>query len=86
MSEIVTLGKDLEELKIEIKDMTNETKVMEKNSESDVLSNLKGIQNNMKVCKSQLETILEWDQLSSSCQEALSSEDTEVLFVTIHSM
>lgn len=61
--------------------MTNDTKVMEKNSESDVLANLKGIQNNMKMCKSQLETVLEWDQLCSSCHEALSSEDTEVFIL-----
>ena len=39
----------------------------------------------MKVCKSQLETLLEWDQLCSSCQEALSSEDTEVIsFCVFH--
>lgn len=79
MNDIVNLGKELDNLKKEIKIMTSETKMMEKNSESDVLSNLKGIQNNMKICKSQLETILEWDQLCSSCQEALSSEDTEVV-------
>lgn len=78
MTDIINLGKDLEELKKDIREMTNETKMMEKNSESDVLANLKGIQNNMRLCKNQLETVLEWDQLCASCQEALASEDTEV--------
>lgn len=82
MTQIGTLGKELDGLKKDIKEMTNETKVMEKNSESDLLANLKGIQTNMKICKSQLETILEWDQLCASCQESLSSEDTEVINVS----
>ena len=75
----------MEVLKADIRSLSNETKEKERNSESDILSRLKGIQNNMKVCKSQLETLLEWDQLCSSCQEALSSEDTEVIsFCVFH--
>ena len=46
---------------------------------TEVLSDLKVIQNRMKTCKSQLETLMEWDQLCSSCQDALSNQDTEVL-------
>lgn len=55
---------------------------MEKNAETEVLSDLKGVQTRMKTCQTQLETLLEWDQLCSSCEDAINSEDTEV-FVNI---
>lgn len=69
----------MEVLKNDIREMSNKTKSLERNAETEVLSDLKVIQNRMKTCKSQLETLMEWDQLCSSCQDALSNQDTEVL-------
>lgn len=78
MTEIVGLEGKMETLKNDIKDLSNKAKSMEKNADTEVLSDLKGVQNRMKTCKTQLETLMEWDQLCSSCQDALSSQDTEV--------
>lgn len=68
----------MDTLKSDIKNMLKTTRAMEGSAETEVLSDLKGIQNKMSTCKSQLETLNEWDQLCSSCKEAISSEDTEV--------
>lgn len=79
MAEVVELEGKMDVLKNDIKEMSNKTKSLERNAETEVLSDLKVIQNRMKTCKSQLETLMEWDQLCSSCQDALSNQDTEVL-------
>lgn len=79
MTEVVELEGKMEVLKNDIREMSNKTKSLERNAETEVLSDLKVIQNRMKTCKSQLETLMEWDQLCSSCQDALSNQDTEVL-------
>ena len=68
----------MDTLKSDIKNMLKTTRTMEGSAETEVLSDLKDIQNKMSTCKSQLETLNEWDQLCSSCEEAISSEDTEV--------
>lgn len=68
----------MNELKKEIKEMTFATKNMEKNAQTEILSDLKTIQNKMKICKTQLETLTEWDQQCASCHDALSNQDTEV--------
>ena len=68
----------MDTLKSDIKSMLKATRTMEDSAETEVLSGLKGIQNKMSTCKSQLETLNEWDQLCSSCEEAISSEDMEV--------
>ena len=68
----------MNELKKEIKEMTSATKNMEKNAQTETLSDLKTIQNKMKICKTQLETLTEWDQQCTSCHDALSNQDTEV--------
>ena len=68
----------METLKTDIKELAATTKEMERNSETEVLSDLKGIQNKMKVCKTQLEALVEWDQICSSCEDAVSSENIEV--------
>ena len=78
MTEVVELEGKMEVLKNDIREMSNKTKSLERNAETEVLSDLKVIQNRMKTCKSQLETLMEWDQLCSSCQDALSNQDTEV--------
>lgn len=79
MTEVVELEGKMEVLKNDIREMSNKTKSLERSAETEVLSDLKVIQNRMKTCKSQLETLMEWDQLCSSCQDALSNQDTEVL-------
>ena len=79
MTEVVELEGKMEVLKNDISEMSNKTKSLERSAETEVLSDLKVIQNRMKTCKSQLETLMEWDQLCSSCQDALSNQDTEVL-------
>ena len=78
VEEIVELTDNIETLKTDIRDITATTRTMEKNAETEVLSNLKGVQTRMKTCQTQLETLMEWDQLCSSCEDAVSSEDTEV--------
>lgn len=72
------LSESMETLKTDIKELAATTKEMERNSETEVLSDLKGIQNKMKVCKTQLEALVEWDQICSSCEDAVSSENIEV--------
>ena len=79
MEEVVELTDNIETLKTDIRDITTTTRTMEKNAETEVLSNLKGVQTRMKTCQTQLETLIEWDQLCSSCEDAVSSEDTEVV-------
>ena len=83
MTEVVELEGKMEVLKNDIREMSNKTKSLERNAETEVLSDLKVIQNRMKTCKCQLETLMEWDQLCSSCQDALSNQDTEVHFFRI---
>ena len=78
MEEVIELTENIETLKTDIRDITTTTRTMEKNAETEVLSNLKGVQTRMKTCQTQLETLMEWDQLCSSCEDAVSSEDTEV--------
>ena len=85
MTEVVELEGDMNELKNEIKEMSASTKTMERNAETDILSDLKSIQNKMKTCKTQLETLTEWDELCSSCRDAISNQDTEVaLYSLLH--
>lgn len=78
MTEVTELEGNMNELKKEIKEMTSATKNMEKNAQTEILSDLKTIQNKMKICKTQLETLTEWDQQCASCHDALSNQDTEV--------
>lgn len=79
MTEVVELEGDMNELKNEIREMSASTKTMERNAETEVLSDLKSIQNKMKTCKTQLETLTEWDELCNSCHDAISNQDTEVV-------
>ena len=83
MTEVVELEGDMNELKNEIKEMSASTKTMERNAETDVLSDLKSIQNKMKTCKTQLETLTELDELCSSCRDAISNQDTEVVLCSL---
>ncbi|KAK8818906.1 hypothetical protein WA577_003016 [Blastocystis sp. JDR] len=78
MTEVTELEGNMNELKKEIKEMTSATKNMEKNAQTEILSDLKTIQNKMKICKTQLETLTEWDQQCASCHDALSNQDTEM--------
>lgn len=80
---MVEISGQMDTLKTDIKSMLKTTRTMEGSAETEVLSDLKGIQNKMSTCKSQLETLNEWDQLCSSCEEAISSEDTEVRTVAV---
>ena len=75
---MVEISSQMDTLKSDIKNMLKTTRTMEGSAETEVLSDLKDIQNKMSTCKSQLETLNEWDQLCSSCEESLSSEETEV--------
>ena len=74
MTEVTELEGNMNELKKEIKEMTSATKNMEKNAQTEILSDLKTIQNKMKICKTQLETLTEWDQQCASCHDALSNQ------------
>lgn len=86
MTEVTELEGNLNDLKKEIKDMASSTRNMEKNAQTEILSDLKTIQNKMKICKTQLETLSEWDQQCASCHDALSNQDTEVgLVCSLHS-
>lgn len=78
MTEVTELEGNMNELKREIKEMASATKSMEKSAQTEILSDLKTIQNKMKICKTQLETLTEWDQQCASCHDALSNQDTEV--------
>ena len=56
---MVEISSQMDTLKSDIKNMLKTTRTMEGSAETEVLSDLKDIQNKMSTCKSQLETLNE---------------------------